>query len=377
MIPSGVKNQVSTSLTRPLVMAVDGHQLPDNNVNDGSAIVQTTIQMQIITLPDPSMPEKDSQRQYLLIQNRIFELVSLTIHKKQLYGSYFVGTQVISDGRNLYVASQIDPLFFILYYCSSRSDSSECSYEPLDQWWNSNDIPIEIQKATCETQLQHICDTSNLPSWEDGQEDQKVYKFNAKKATMWLVKKYNRTVDSLKKKELLKANEIKKSSRKTKSVNFYLLDEEENAGDEQTSSCSKIISLSPKQERAVRVSALQAVCEYLSKVWRQLLVDNIQCSNFEISCDEISGTKEKKNSSAESYETSKKRLHEEINVPERQEDIMQAYTMGSTNDDVVYSEKIKATKTPKSAAVKRLAKVNTKGMKSLTSFFGAVKKQKR
>lgn len=377
MIPGGVKNQASTSLTRPLVMAVDGHQLPNKNVNNDGAIVQTKNQMPIITLPDLSMPEKDSGRQYILIQGRIFELVSLTIHKKQLHGSYFVGTQVISDGRNFYVASHLDPLFFILHYCSSRSESFECSYEPLDQWWHSYDIPIAIQKATCEAQLQHICDISNFPSWEDGKEDQKVYKFNAKKAAKWLVKKYNRTVDILKKKELQKANDIMKHSHKAKSVNFNLLDEEENTGDEPTLSCSNITSLSPRQERVVRVSALQAVCEYLSKEWRQTLVDDIKCNNFDISFEEITAINEKKNSSADSYGTSKKRLNEEVHQSERQEDIMQAYTMGTTNDDALYSHNKKTCKTPKSAAVKRLAKVNTKGMKSLTSFFGAVKKQKR
>ena len=176
---------------------------------------------------------------------------------------------------------------------------------------------------------------------------------------------------------------------------------------------ASIAMLSPEDETRARISALQLVCEYLPDAWRAKLMEEVEMTE-----EQLLGPRGKKRKAA-SPETSKASSVDEDDVGasmcfDDDEDLTAPPSSSSSNKwadngnsaadrmlqitrgvdgcggaagstanvlmDDEEREKLKKKEeklNAKSHGLKKLAKVNTKGMKSLSSFFGGGPKKKK
>ena len=302
--------------------------------------------------------DKQQQQQY-----HIYEVQSL----ETKYGSYFLGSHVVSDG-NMYIATRVDPLFFVLYYLTSPSSSSSSSsnkWQPLDQL----EIPEIIRTVISnDKQYHHLCQVNNQLG-----DDMLLYKLSHDNVLKWLTRKQEKAYHVLHDQAILarrKAEEeaVNGSSNSAMSKGFYLLDDHHHHHHHnnnnnnnvpaattttattttplQDSTCTSLpFELSSSEQSTVHQHSMQIVCDYVTPEWRTKYMEHV-------------GQPEAVLMVAAAVEENKtpKRTWEDA-------DMMM---------NVVTVEKKKKPEA-QSMGLKRLQKVSTKGMKSLSSFFGAKK----
>lgn len=134
-------------------------------------------------------PKTGSAAQFLICpeSNSIHEMLTF----KDSKGSWFINNSVLEDGR-LIMATRIDPLFLILPYLHSESNSKRHMFMELDQIVTDSDYPhcsklVQIldHQMTCQ-----LCDSK-------GNEDFKVYRYSEEKTLAWLKSKVERTSEYL------------------------------------------------------------------------------------------------------------------------------------------------------------------------------------
>ena len=151
--------------------------------------------------------------------------------------------------------------------------------------------------------------------------------------------------------------------------------------------------LTKEEEDQARAAALQLICEYLSDEWRNKLIEELSMKE-----EDLIGSRGKKRKAATSDNTDDDSIEGKSDSQSQWSggddavDKMLQITRGidgcggaAGNEDAIAldeEEREKAKKkeeklNAKSVGLKKLAKVNTKGMKSLSSFFGAAKKKKK
>mmetsp|Transcript_4008 Transcript_4008/g.5876 ORF Transcript_4008/g.5876 Transcript_4008/m.5876 type:complete len:173 (+) Transcript_4008:3-521(+) len=132
-----------------------------------------------------------------------------------------------------------------------------------------------------------------------------------------------------------------------------------------------ILILSSKEEESLRAGSLQLICDYIPVEWRQKLTKELGMAEAD--------WKGKSKTSSANNEEKPARASWEGNHGQEDADALLAYTMGTNASDKSSgaSDNKNATKNAQSAGLKRLAKVNKKGMKSLSSFFGGAKKKQK
>jgi hypothetical protein len=348
-----------------------------------------TYDTSIVTLPDPSSRE---ERQYIFVTNTatsehgdIFEVQSLC---RSGFGSFFVGSRVVSDGA-LHVSSRIDPLFFVLSTVSAHQENDtkgiteqagKAKWQPYDQLMAV--IPDAVQKALPKGQHRHLMETTDKFG-----DDMLVAKFSEDRAIQWLKEKYSRAtkavtlqmVHSKQKKIAAKKDEVAKGGGGAFSASFSLPQSEITGPTHQSNSdTGSESSLTKDEQREAREAGLQLVCEYLSVAWQTKLI-----AALEMSADDLLSTKQRikkqQNLAGEQNEVGQKRKAVWDARPGQDEaDKLLEYTMGagengSASDNNGTSKKLV---TAQSFGLKKLAKVNTKGMKSISSFFGGGSKAK-
>lgn len=288
----------------------------------------------LIKLKDPAIGES---REYIFANDKdIVEVQSLEAD----FSSFIIGRHIVKDG-NLYVFNRVDPLFWAL---SQNSPSKECK-----QWVGYEQIveslPQEVRKSLEENQIGHLC-LALSPDQTGG--DVPYYKFNAEKALKWLQKKYDRVYQCLlhqnQTKQMQEKEIISKKGREGGSVSasFHMPDADPMAA---TPKSDDVVS----DTKMLKVEAAQVVSSYLSTDWSTKFLESISM-NQEI-VNTVSSAKK------DNPPTSAKR------------------TLVEDSSKEIQNKSIKKVEQARTMGNKRLAKVNTKGMKSLSSFFGAPKKK--
>ncbi|XP_064909162.1 ribonuclease H2 subunit B isoform X3 [Columba livia] len=108
------------------------------------------------------------------------------------YRSWFIGQTVQQDGRLLFV-TPMDPLFLILYYLI-KADKEQGKFQPLDQVVIDSEYPncpLLLKCADVKQYIHHVTDEKEIGS-------QKFHKYSQEKTLKWLKKKVNQTVKALK-----------------------------------------------------------------------------------------------------------------------------------------------------------------------------------
>jgi Ydr279p protein triple barrel domain len=291
----------------------------------------------VVTLPHPSTGEDVDM---LLIESTVskskeYHLYEIQALEESKYGSFFCGSHVGSDGT-LYVATRVDPLFWIV------SESLLLSpWRPLDQM----DIPDAIRKALShdERQYHHIFKVNRSMG-----EDMVLYKLCEKKVLHWIEEKRNRVYHQVKE-QMLEEKEtanlnLRSSHCSTRSSGFELLDEKDSNGNSEL--------WSEDDEFRCQRSSWQVVCDSLCPAWRvRVLQVAGQSESIMLGDSCATNSKDKHGGN----QKTSKRLRDD------DEDLIAMVTMEKPSIIVASSAQ--------SIGLKRLSKVSTKGMKSLSSFF--------
>lgn len=292
----------------------------------------------VITLPHPST---GVDQHFVKMQCDIYEMQSLS----RPYGSFLVGSRVISNGA-LHVMTRIDPLFFILRNIAKASHQ----WQPLDQLEVPSGISVDL------SQWKHLCVIKNLG------DDLILYKFSPEKTLTWLVKKQE-AAHGILCEQLL---ETKQSNGKENleggegafSNSFQLADDEKEHKDKETTPETTNSHLSCCEHAFLKEESVQVVCEYLEKEWQCKLRNHL-------------GLQE-----SEPASNTNKRSRASWEANPGQDDANQLLALTTGTAGPTKEEDVKKKEPAKSAGLKRLAKVNTKGMKSLSNFFSSKKKAK-
>ena len=303
--------------------------------------------MQLLSLPNPldgelrdfmylsSSPEGSGDiYEIQKIQNKSH---SKSQSKNKTFGSYFVNSQVVQDGA-LYVSSRVDPLFWVLYYLQTQNDLDLSKWNPSDQVLSM--LPTALQMALDKTQLGHILDQN-----DELCEDTLLYKFSETRTLAWLKAKYERSLLAVEAKFVAVQQEHQ-------SQEFSAIDPSLNLGgdeNDENPTTSQAGNTLASQEMQVKQYALDLVCQYINEEWRSKF-----CLHLGLELD-----------------TGKKR---QPNTPENKRSWESYATTGTITPEDKQELKKQKTSAAQTAGLKKLAKVSTKGMKSLASFFGAAKK---
>jgi hypothetical protein len=311
-----------------------------------------------------------SYRDYLFHNNDIYELQSVSPNGGK-YASFMVASRFISN-PDMHVATMVDPLFFVMEHFTNDANGAESGgkWQPFDQLFK--DVPQPVLAALGVTlnissilelgQLAHLFDISDVF------DDDIVCKFNEAKALSWLTKKYERSFEALHKRKLEKKRRLeeRKQSGEYGAFNSSFVLGETKQSESATStknSCrdNETITLTNEEEQAIQMAALQLLSEYLPSVWRTKLAKSLNLSEQDMTQTIVSKSGEKRPRSA--WEGA---------IGQVEADELLTRTTGQGKSTSVTP--VENTKNAQTAGLKRLAKVNTKGMKSLTSFFGGKKK---
>ena len=283
----------------------------------------------IVKLKDPSTQES---RQYVFVNDKdIVEVQSIPSD----FSSFFVGRHVVKDGH-LYVLNRVDPLFFVLAGQIVDEDK-KYSWQPFDQTVES--LPREIQKSVSEPQMVHLCQTLS----NDQTDNVTYFKFSVPKALSWLRKKQECVFQCL-----LRQDQAKQEREKAKfsssmggsiSSNFNMPEDPMAA----TPSSDNVLISDTKQ---LKIDSIQIVCSYLSEDWSNKLIEALEG----IDQDAVFSAAPKEQTSAST-------------------------SLAQVEADETPAKKVKVEKS-RTMGNKRLSSISTKGMKSLSSFFGAPQAKK-
>mmetsp|Transcript_4318 Transcript_4318/g.6624 ORF Transcript_4318/g.6624 Transcript_4318/m.6624 type:complete len:387 (+) Transcript_4318:41-1201(+) len=367
----------------------------DSSCNSNAA--PQSSQFNIIQLPEPG---SDDTCNYIIVTQQqspnydIYEVQSVRPNCGK-YASYFVGSRIISNPE-LYVTTRVDPLFFALSHFYRIVKKGDEQSDKLDKWqpWDQAlaDLPLPILRALGLDptltingikevgQLGHLLDVSDMCG-----DDLLLCKFSEESALKWLVAKFNQALEALRTRQLqrnrrdLERREEMDVSGGAKSSSFNMVTEEDTVKKKEEEGTGlpkqdseRIMILSSKEEESLRAGSLQLICDYIPAEWRQKLTKELGM--------EEADWKGKSKTSAANNEEKPERASWEGNHGQEDADALLAYTMGTSNasdKSSSASDNKNGTKNAQSAGLKRLAKVNKKGMKSLSSFFGGAKKKQK
>ncbi|XP_028405511.1 ribonuclease H2 subunit B-like [Dendronephthya gigantea] len=263
-------------------------------------------------------PKTGHIQQYLLSKNK--QEISEILKFNETPRSWFIDNSVLQDG-NLYFGTKIDALFMVLPSLKSTS-TKFMTLEHILQESDNNNI---CELSHCITK-EDLCLVTDMK----GEEDLIVCKLNHDKVISWLEKKVYQTEDQLKQASICtsgaQSSTFVRSSKSRGNTQDYL------------------------------GYAFGLVSDYISDYWSQKLKASLGIN------DEISG------SSEEEPACKKVKLDESL-AAKPNEDYSKFFAKAKATDQ---NTNVKLT-----AAQKSLAKVNTKGMKSISSFFGVPKKSSK
>ncbi|KAL3944502.1 MAG: hypothetical protein SGBAC_001423 [Bacillariaceae sp.] len=306
------------------------------SIADETFSIRNGSKSDLVELKDPSTKES---RQYVqLASNDLVEIQSL----ESDFASFLVGRHVVKDG-SLYVLNRVDPLFWLFTHYSPTEQSKQ--WRPVDQVVEC--LPNEIQKALNTDQLPHLFEVLN----SEAIGDTPFFKFVPERALKWLQQKHERIFKCLEKQEKAKREQSKKKLSKSSrgggsvSSSFYMPEDTVASAPQQTETDPTIMSDTDIQR--LKLDSAQIINSYLPAEWSKPVLDHLGLTEIEV------------------------KATQEVRKPV----VSPAASPDKSNDEPVKPKK----KVVKAQTIgnKRLAKVNTKGMKSLSSFFGAPSSKKK
>ncbi len=315
----------------------------------------------LVKLTDPSTGEmRDYARLSSMDGNDTYIAEFQTLSEN--FSSFIVGRHIVKDG-DLYLINRIDPLFFYLatQAIDGEQQPKKQSWQPYQQFLEQSKLPREVTECISEEQIQHLCLTFD--------NDELYFKFNVDKALNWLQKKQKRLLELLvcQDQGRKKANEKQNSKRVASdgpmggsvSTNF-------NFGGKPVASTTPVSTASPAQKEtsnsdnahSLKMESFQIICNYLNKDWSTKFMEHMRVTMEEVTS---SGTKQTCTPSVISPDSDKVR---NFNASQENENKRPS----SVKKPLAVSSRTMGNK--------RLAKVSTKGMRSIGSFFGASKAKK-
>jgi len=340
-----------------------------------SAHKSATETTSVSTTAQFTSPRTSLKQAALLRDGKLLEINSLVPSK---YSSILSSNNLVSNG-SVNIATPIDPLFVIL-------PALEKAAEKLSPWDQIESVlegeGVLPEKVVTEQMLSKICTTSDVMG-----DDMLLFKFSSEKTLSWLSAKYER-VYALLKQRSEKRKEMWVGGRNETSgafdATFTLAAGEGGAKSAFAAPTSTVVAVSPESNQKtgaakddkIKKIALQMVCEYLTTSWGSRL-----CKHLEYADESILSNKMKTKASASKGKENDS-LTPWADDQVSDENNMAQYTLGkkgATIDDIKKEKEKQIEDDKKKDAQKRkLEKINTKGMKSLASFFGgAAKKPKK
>eukprot|EP00937_MAST-01D_sp_MAST-1D-sp2_P002604 g2604.t1 len=305
-------------------------------------------QAEAIVLPHPRTGET---ARFMLRGGELLEVQKAT---PRLPSSWFVGDRVVQDG-GVHIATRVDPLFLALPLLEKTCEN----YSPLDQILASPETPHSAMLRGCaqlQEQLAHLCDTSDAMG-----PDMPLFRLNEVKAMRWLQRKVERLACTF-------AAEATAEERAGSHAPGFIssastASRAASTGASASSSASGCGAEPTEAERrAGKLLAAQVVLEYLDPnskfAWGLKLA-----SACGLKAADLSPSKAARKKQRQEQEDKARKWDEEG----REDDTLRELTRGAPP-----SKKQKVTEAAKkqqTLANKQLAKVNTKGMKSMFSFF--------
>jgi hypothetical protein len=338
-----------------------------------------------VQLPDPADASHQSTRTYLVTAEKaICELQAFAPAND--YGSFFVnGAYVVGNG-NLHTVSPVDPLFWFLAVhnhtvVTEGNDKQQQQWQPLEQILADSALDRHIVEAvTDRKQLGHIFQTMQLPGAEEDEE--RYYKFSEPKTLEWLTHKQQRVETVLWQQEshVLEGKEQQQdASMETENVdsgggafsssfNVAADLQPESAQSSQSNEESGKEQREKELHQRCREESVQVVCTYLNSVWRERFLLHLKLNETVL----MSPKKRRQLQQKEQQQQQQASGSSQKNG-EQAPSFMPAVTAAVDWNDVNTTEtkKLKVEVPSITYGAKKLAKVNTKGMKSMSSFFGA------
>ena len=298
------------------------------------------------------------------------------------------------------MTTRVDPLYFALAHFQRIMTNNPSAAEQLSKWQPYDQalegIPLPILRAlNLDTnlningvneigQLGHIIEVSDMCG-----DDLILCKFSDERVLKWLVAKYNKAVVALRKRLLEKK---KRDGEKTEelskmaggsgafSSSFNIAEEEPKEEEKKKDDDGGEDTLTKGEEKALQLGALQLICEYIPTVWKNKLSKEVGMAEGDwMGKKKTTSTTADTNDEETSAGNKRSRASWEGNIGQEDADALYQYTQGGgggNSSSIITPADKKDVKNAQSMGLKRLAKVNKKGMKSLTSFFGAGKKKK-
>ena len=310
-------------------------------------------------------------------RNRLCELSMLAplgVDDGHSYSSFMIKSEsaaTVVGNSNLYTLTDVDPLFFLLPMELDENTSStgvtghgsdEMTNNPLHKWQPLDQIlstldPI-LKSCVDPAQVLHLFAIMQLGPGEV------FYKFSKGRALTWLTKK-QRSVNQF----LVEHRKREKESKDSKyssslsgggpgafAEGFYVpADSRTQQLPVESTKVTDVTNLS----RLAKEESIQIICGYLSHEWRALFLDHLNESEDVLQNHRARATKRAQTEVASSTATMS-------TVP--------------SNADSLHKlplEKKAKKETAMPAGIKKLAAVNTKGMKKMSSFFSVSSRDKK
>ena len=293
------------------------------------------------------------------------------------FSSFIVGRHFVKDG-DLYIINRIDPLFFYLATQSiddGQQQPKKQSWQPYQQFLEESKLPGEVTECISEEQIQHVCSTFD--------NDELYFKFSEDRALKWLQKKQERLLESLV--GQAQRREEVNGKKNSNGIDFDdplggSVSSNFNFGSKPVAATTPVATASPTQQensktttttisshnkqsdddaKLLKMDSLQIICNYLNEGWSKKFMEHLGHAIEEVT---TSGIKQSRNSSVVSPDIGKNGRN---NFEQEEE----AKNSIAANKNAVSASS-------RTVGNKRLAKVSTKGMKSIGSFFGAGKAKK-
>ena len=337
------------------------------------------MEVSLVGLPHPGTPwpSNSSPSTFLVAKRSGGEAVELLEVVRgaegDKLGSWLVGDSVLSDG-SLNMATKVDATFWAL----AALERKRAVAMPLDQLLHEVDASSAALLERCiGTRYEHLCDVQK-------QLGMTIVKLNDDKATEWLVARTERVAAHFARE--IQAKSIAECLAGTSS-GFVMVGSSTSSSSSPSSMSSPSppspsVAVSPQnaavQREALR-RALQLVVDYLQPRWRSLLCERMGFTEKEVAAAEPSPA---------NGAPAKSKTWEELNgyvVPVEEPKVHASSSAapstsapgatgsGSSANVEAPAKKLKpsSNQPQPSLAARKLAAVNTKGMRNISSFFGA------
>jgi hypothetical protein len=334
-----------------------------------------------VKLSDPA--DASHQRTYLVTAEKaICELQAFAPATD--YGSFFVnGAYVVANG-NLHTVSPVDPLFWFLAVhnhtvTSDEKGKEKQQWQPLEQILADQALDRHIVEAvTDRSQLGHIFETMQLPG--AGDDEECYYMFSEPKTLAWLTHKQQRVETVLWEQEshLLGREDQQQDAMDSENV--------DSGGGAFSSSFNVAADLQPKTQsegnadsthagkdqreqelqQRCREESVQVVCTYLNSVWRDRFLLYLKLNE---TCLMSAKQRRQLQLKQQQQATAGSQINSEQGTSSFMPKVTAAVDWNDVNTTV--TKKMKVEEPTITHGAKKLAKVNTKGMQKMSSFFGA------